>query len=70
MRISVYSAGGAEFDTVIVPQVDESGLGYHGIAASRIAYAVIDRHGGATIDSTYIDDLSYRTFLSNGNGDG
>lgn len=60
VRIAAYSAAGALIETLIVPEVAEGGFGYHGIAAPGISYLIIDGQDGVRLDSTFIDDLSFR----------
>jgi hypothetical protein len=59
-RISAYATSGTLLESLVVPEVGEGGYGYHGIAAAGIAYAIIDGAGGAALDSSFIDDLSFR----------
>jgi hypothetical protein len=60
VRVAAYSAAGAAIETLIVPAVAEGGFGYHGIAAPGISYLIIDGNDGVQLDSTFIDDLSFR----------
>lgn len=60
VRVQAFDAAGNVLDTVIVPEVGGGGVTYAGIAAQGISYVIIDGANGTHLDSTFIDDLSFR----------
>ena len=64
VRLQAFDAGGALLETLVIPEVNEGGVGYHGIdrtgGGPAISYFILDADGGADLDSTFLDDLSYR----------
>lgn len=63
-RLTAFDATGAVLESIIIPEVSEGGVAYHGIDGTKfgaaIAYLILDGNGGAMLDSTLIDDLSFR----------
>ncbi|MFN6303422.1 MAG: hypothetical protein ACK42H_14645 [Planctomycetota bacterium] len=59
-RISAYNQNGTLLHTLNVPQVSEGGVTYRGIAVPGISYFILDAANNGQLDSTVIDDLSYR----------
>lgn len=66
LRLRAFDASGLVVDQTTIPQVTEGGQTYRGFAGNhpRIAYLIIDGTSPfatvpTTIDSTYIDDLTY-----------
>ena len=63
-RISAYDTSGNLLDSVVIPQVSEGGKTYRGLAAPGISYFILDGNNNSDLDSTLIDDLSYRPSLN------
>lgn len=63
-RLQAFSSTGTLIESLVVPQVGEGGSVFHGIDAgvsgTRIAYVILDGNNGASLDSTFIDDLYIR----------
>ena len=63
-RISAYDTSGSLLDSVVIPQVGEGGKTYRGLAAPGISYFILDGNNNSDLDSTLIDDLSFRPSLN------
>jgi hypothetical protein len=63
-RISAYNVSGDLIESVVIPQVSEGGRTYRGIAAPGISYFILDGNNNSDLDSTLLDDLSYRPSLN------
>jgi hypothetical protein len=59
-RISAFNSSGGFIESVVIPAVSEGGKTYRGIAAPGISYFILDGNNNSDLDSTLIDDLSYR----------
>ncbi len=59
-RLSAFDASGNLLETLVVPQVGEGGVAFHGINTAGISYLILDGNNGGDLDSTFIDDLFYR----------
>ena len=59
-RISAFNSSGGLIESVVIPAVSEGGKTYRGIAAPGISYFILDGNNNSDLDSTFIDDLSFR----------
>jgi hypothetical protein len=61
-RLTAFDAAGALIDSLFIAEVAEGGVTFAGIdgEGTDIAYMILDGAGGAALDSTFIDDLTFR----------
>lgn len=64
-RIQAFDNIGGLLETVVVAEVSEGGFAYYGVdvtgTGSSISYFILDGNNGTDLDSTFIDDLSFRS---------
>ena len=63
-RLQAFDMNSNLVDSVVIPQVNEGGLTYSGLDVSgtgnSISYFILDGNNDLVLDSTFIDDLSFR----------
>lgn len=59
VRIRAFDAAGGLLEMLIAPQVSEGGVSYQGISVPTISYVIIDGNRGVSLNSSFIDELSF-----------